>query len=104
MDGCPWALVIWPRADPDVRGRFSFYPTRDDALAAAPAGEPYSVVDVSRPPWEYHPTIDEILRNHHTEVLDHPYPIPGGHDDTNAGEYRSRATLPGLRQRVETGG
>jgi len=57
MDGRPFALVVWPRADPDVRGKFSFFASRADAVAAAPPGEPYSVVDVTRraPPF---PTVD----------------------------------------------
>jgi hypothetical protein len=64
-----FALITW-RDLPHhaAEAQWTFHPTRAAARAAAPAGEPWSVVDTSRQPWVRWPTIYELT--HRTRLID----------------------------------
>jgi hypothetical protein len=67
-----WALVTWSKKN-HIDAQFAYFASRQAALAAAPAGEPFTVVDISIPVVPL-PTIFEAIREGRRPVLNIPYP------------------------------
>jgi hypothetical protein len=74
-----FALITW-RDLPHhaAEAQWTFHPTRAAARAAAPAGEPWTVVDIARAPWIEWPSMIELLRRgKYVEQDVSPYPWHG---------------------------
>lgn len=54
-----WSLITWD--DSHLSAHFRYFPTRAEALAAAPPDEPWTVCDTTIPVTP-HPSIPELLR------------------------------------------
>jgi hypothetical protein len=65
-----------------MSAQFRYFDSRAAALAAAPAGEPYTVVDILTRPTLTFPSIPEIIRRTRYIPGDEPYRAPAKGDHT----------------------
>ncbi len=56
-----YAVITWCPKDGTFQGRWSYHSSRADAEAAAPAGEPFTVVDVAVKPSGRRVDVDKLM-------------------------------------------
>jgi hypothetical protein len=67
----PWACVVWHGRD--LLASATYYASREAAIAAAPEGQPASVVNIAHPPDRILPSTTELVRRTRP-MEEHPYP------------------------------